>query len=67
MQMRKVHVLYRRSYSDFDIPQDVPQAVSEHKVTLDDKAISLNARLTDREKHQEVRFHVSHDTIPWIV
>lgn len=65
--MRKVHILYRRHYTDFDIAKDIPQAVSEHKPTLDDKAISLNARRTQREVQDEVHFHVSHDTIPWLV
>jgi len=65
--MKQVYVLYRRTYVDFDVSKDIPQAASEHKATLNDKAVSLNARLTEREKHEEIYYHVSHDTIPLMV
>jgi hypothetical protein len=55
----KLFALYRRSYGDFDVPFDVPVAVSASRETLKIECDWRNTTRTKEELDAEVGFYVS--------
>ena len=59
----KLHILMRRTYSDFDMAYDTPVAVSESLETLNMRKAELTAKLTERDKKEEVSYKISSDKV----
>jgi hypothetical protein len=57
----KMFALYRRSYGDFDVPFDVPVAVSINKETLKIECDWRNTKRTKEELDAEVGYFVSNN------
>jgi hypothetical protein len=55
---RKVHMLVRISYGDFDIQQTAAVAVSENRLTLVSMCDDLNKKRTEEEVIYEVHYKV---------
>ena len=61
-----MHVLAKRTYSNFDMPYDTPVAVSENKAQLEQEAEDLNLKRNAREVAAETKYHVLSSKVKYL-